>query len=84
MNDQADDEVESLAEAYAPRSVAALRRYCLRINSPLWPTDANEDDYRLAARLSTLHAKGAQAYVTEWTAEDQRLADRVIARRSDQ
>ena len=69
-----------LARDHSPRDPDALRRYRLRLESPAWPDEADTDDYRLAARLSTLHARGAHAYRTEWTAEDQMLADRVVSR----
>jgi hypothetical protein len=70
-----------LAREFAPGDWDALRRYRLRLESPLWPDDAGADDYRLAARLSSLHAKGAHAYRNDWSAEDQSLADRVMSRR---
>jgi hypothetical protein len=69
-----------LAHRYAPREPDAWRRYRLRIDSPLWPADAAADDYRLATRLATLHARGPGAYRHQWTAEDQALADRVRSR----
>jgi hypothetical protein len=69
-----------LARAHAPREGDALRRYRLRVDSPIWPEDADDDDYRLAARLAMLHARGARAYLMEWGAEDQALADRVMSR----
>jgi hypothetical protein len=71
-----------LAGDYAPREPDARRRYLLRVKNPHWPTDATHDDYRLAARLSILHARGARAYRNEWTDEDQSLADRVRSRRA--
>ena len=66
---------------YAPREPDARRRYLLRVKNPDRPTDATHDEYRLAARLSTSHARGARAYRQEWTTDDQSLADRVAARR---
>jgi hypothetical protein len=71
-----------LARHFAPRDSDAFRRYRLRLESPLWSADAVADDYRLAARLSILHARGARAYRNEWTDEDQSLADRVRSRRA--
>jgi YD repeat-containing protein len=71
-----------IAWDYAPGDPDALRRYWLRVESPLWPDDAAADDYRLAARLTTLHARGARAYRMEWNADDQSLADRITARRN--
>jgi hypothetical protein len=71
-----------LARDYAPREPRAFRKYQLRIKSPLWLDDAVADDYRLAARLSMLHARGARAYVREWNDQDQALADRIILRRT--
>jgi hypothetical protein len=70
-----------MVRSYAPRGTDARRRYYLRLRSPLWPDGATPADYELAARLSFLHAKGACAYLNEWTSEDQALADRVMARR---